>query len=122
MQMDARSENVLYSQIEEFTRQFICFSDDGIFIEIRDFFTLAENIKAFTVVFDKQSQHYKVAVKLAEFSRMNVNKVFSRFASFISYEGATISVRKPIEHGYHYLFVSLVEDGTGFCCEIDFTP
>ncbi|HLG63998.1 MAG TPA: hypothetical protein VKY19_18795 [Ktedonosporobacter sp.] len=117
--METRSEQFLHAQIEEFTKQFAYQHIDGVSIEIQDFFSLTKNIKKFTWTFDQQSKHYKITVQLEEFSLVNVNKVFLGFAHFIGYKEADLYVRKPIEHGYHYLFASLKQKGLGFCCEID---
>lgn len=119
--METRSEHFLYTQIEEFTKQFAYVYNDGLAIEIQNFFSLTKNIQKFTWTFDQQSKHYKITVQLEEFSQADANKVFLGFARFISFAEAALYVRKPIEHGYHYLFVSFQQKVGEFCCEIDIT-
>lgn len=119
--METSNQHALYAQIEEFAKQFAYMHIDGVSIEIQDFFSLTKNIRRFTWGFDQQSKRYKITVQLEEFNRANVNEVFLGFAHFIGYKEAAFYVRKPIEHGYHYLFVSLKQEGVGFCCEIDIT-
>jgi len=117
--MYTSNEPALYAQIEEFINQFAYIYNDGIAIEIQDYFRLTKNIKMCRWTFDQQNKHYKITVQLEEFSLVNVNKVFLDFAHFIGYKEADLYARKPIEHGYHYLFASLHPKGLGFCCEVD---
>ncbi len=123
--MHEHNETSLYDKIRGFAQQFTYIYEQGVTIEIEEFFShqLADNIvQDFTLFFDEDTNHYKVIATLETWSIASIHDLFMSLFRFITYANASIFVRKQTKEGIHYEFASFTEAGRGFYCEIDFLP
>ncbi|MBA2393421.1 MAG: hypothetical protein H0V70_11850 [Ktedonobacteraceae bacterium] len=123
--MHEHNETSLYDEMRGFAQQFTYVYEQGVTIEIEEFFShhLTDNtVKDFTLLFDKDTNHYKVIATLETWSITTTHALFMSLFRFIAYANANIFVKKQIEEGIHYEFASFTEAGRGFYCEIDFLP
>jgi hypothetical protein len=119
--MSQIENDLLYTQIYEFTQQFTYIYEPGVTFDINAFFQDAKDIKEYKIYFDKDLNHYMIEVKLEEFNIIMVRKIFSSFLHFMDYPGANIYAMKSAPNNRHYLLASLNKSGQGFYCEIDFS-
>jgi outer membrane protein assembly factor BamB len=121
--MEAQNEIILYERIDGFINQFMYVYDDGITIEINEFFVelhANNKVKHFTLLFDTENHHYRVVVVVEKCILAYIHPIFLSFMKFISYSEAAIFTKKQMETGTHYEYASFSTDGRGLCCEVDF--
>ncbi|MEO6892194.1 MAG: PQQ-binding-like beta-propeller repeat protein, partial [Ktedonobacteraceae bacterium] len=121
--MDEGNQGSVYEQTREFATHFRYVYEDGVTIEIREAFfgfQQQEKVKDVMLVFDHETNHYKVTATLEEVSLPTVHALFGSFFQFVAYPETTLTLRKQTDQGIHYEFASFSTQGRGFYCEVDF--
>ncbi len=121
--MDESNQESVYEQTREFATHFHYVYEDGVTIEIQEaFFRFQQQgkVKDTMLVFDHETNHYKVTATLEEVSLPTVPALFESFFQFVAYPETNLTLRKQTDQGIHYEFASFAEQGRGFYCEVDF--
>ncbi len=67
-----------------------------------------------------KDNHYKITIKLKQFSIGETKKVFSTFLEFIEYPAGSFYIREKKKEAIEYKLISFKEDMRGFNCELEF--
>ena len=121
------NKDSLHEEMSIFTEKFSYEYIEGITEEIKEIFFRSQTegekqVRSFAVFFDHETNHYRVAVTLAEYNFPTARSIFLSFFTFIAYTGANITFSKQTEQGISYALASFDEQGRGFYCEVDFFP
>ena len=117
-------EAAVYEHIQAFAATFSYSNREGIALEMAElFFRLqmeeTQTIENVALFFDYETNHYRVAVILKDFSLSAAQSMFTSFFGFLAYAGANITASKKTRQGVHYLLASFDEQGKGLYCELD---
>jgi|GEM_PF-3219333 len=107
--------------INELAKKINYNTDPGITIEITDCLKCEDNISEYNIEF-LEDKRYKINITLEKYNIQEAKKVFTSLLHFIEYSAATFYVRTKSDKFVEYLLLSSMEDGTGFFCQIIFTP